>query len=414
MKTQRLEFTGHDGAVLAARLDMPVGKPAAFALFAHCFTCSKDIPAARRIAQRLASLGIAVLRFDFTGLGHSGGEFANTGFSSNVQDLLQAVEFLRQEHVAPQLLIGHSLGGAAVLAAGGQVPEARAVVTIGAPAEPEHVLHNLGHHLGTICEEGQAEVQLGGRPFTIKRQFIDDIAAASLQSHVAQLRKALLVMHAPLDETVELENAAKLFQMAKHPKSFVTLDSADHLLSRAEDAEYAAELISTWVQRYIDVRLLPKLMNAPEGVTRVSEADPDSFTQDISAAGHHLIADEPASYGGSYLGPTPYQLLAAGLGACTSMTIRMYARQKKLPLEHVQVDVSHDKVHAQDCERCTQNGSKIDRFIRQITLVGDLDDAQRQRLLDISERCPVHRTLEGEIEILTELELNAPAKGDTH
>ncbi|MCV6610416.1 MAG: bifunctional alpha/beta hydrolase/OsmC family protein [Amphritea sp.] len=402
MKTQRLEFTGHDGATLAARLDLPVGKPAAYALFAHCFTCSKDIPAARRIAQRLASLGIAVLRFDFTGLGHSGGEFANTGFSSNVEDLLQAVSFLRDNYAAPQLLIGHSLGGAAVLAAAGKVPEAKAVVTVGAPAEPEHVLHNFGHQVGEICEQGKAEVQLGGRPFTIKRQFIDDISAVSLQSHVAGLKKALLVMHAPLDDTVELDNAARLFQMAKHPKSFITLDSADHLLTRAEDAEYAAEMISAWVQRYIDVTLLPKLMTAPEGITRVSEADPDSFTQDISAAGHHLIADEPASYGGSYLGPTPYQLVAAGLGACTSMTIRMYARQKKLPLEHVQVDVSHDKVHAEDCESCTQNGGKVDRFVRRITLVGDLQPEQRQRLLEIADRCPVHRTLEGEIEIVTE------------
>lgn len=404
MKTQRLEFTGHDGAVLAARLDLPVGKPAAYALFAHCFTCSKDIPAARRIAQRLASLGIAVLRFDFTGLGHSGGEFANTGFSSNVEDLLQAVAFLRENYAAPQLLIGHSLGGAAVLAAAGQVPEAKAVVTVGAPAEPEHVLHNFGHKVGEICEQGRAEVQLGGRPFTIKRQFIEDIAAVSLQNHVAGLKKALLVMHAPLDDTVELDNAARLFQMAKHPKSFVTLDSADHLLTRAEDAEYAAEMISAWVQRYIDVALLPKQMSAPEGVIRVSEADSGSFTQDISAGGHHLIADEPAGYGGHYLGPTPYQLVGAGLGACTSMTIRMYARQKQLPLEHVQVDVSHDKIHAEDCETCTQSEGKVDRFVRRITLVGELEPEQRQRLLEIADRCPVHRTLEGEIDIVTHLD----------
>jgi len=403
MKTERLEFTGHDGSTLAARLDLPVGKPAAYALFAHCFTCSKDIPAARRIAQRLASLGIAVLRFDFTGLGHSEGEFANTGFSSNVNDLLLAVDFLRDQYAAPQLLIGHSLGGAAILSAASRVPEAKAVVTIGSPAEPEHVLHNLSEHINEICAEGEAEVVLAGRPFTIKKQFIDDISATSLEHSVSQLKKALLVMHAPLDETVSLDNAAKLFQMAKHPKSFVTLDSADHLLSRVEDAEYAAEMISAWVQRYIDVGLLPKLMNAPEGITRVSEADANSFTQDISADGHHLIADEPANYGGNYLGPTPYQLVAAGLGACTSMTIRMYARQKKIPLEHVQVDVNHAKVHAQDCESCGQNGGKIDRFERRISLSGDLTDAQRQRLLEIADRCPVHRTLEGEIDIQTEL-----------
>lgn len=406
MKTERLEFTGHDGATLAARLDLPTGKPAAYALFAHCFTCSKDIPAARRIAQRLASLGIAVLRFDFTGLGHSGGEFANTGFSSNVQDLLQAVDYLRQHHEAPQLLIGHSLGGAAILAAAGQVEEAKAVVTIGSPADPEHVLHNFSHKVTEICQQGEAEVQLAGRRFTIKRQFIDDISASSLKDKVGNLKKALLVLHAPLDETVTLDNAASLFQMAKHPKSFITLDSANHLLTRAEDAEYAAEMISAWVQRYIDVSLLPKLMNAPEGMVRVSEADPDSFTQDISADGHHLVADEPAGYGGHYLGATPYQLVSAGLGACTSMTIRMYARRKKLKLEHVQVDVIHNKVHAEDCESCTPDakaGGRIDRFERQITLTGDLSDEERRRLLAIADRCPVHKTLEGEIEIKTRL-----------
>lgn len=406
MKTERLEFTGYNGATLAARLDLPTGKPAAYALFAHCFTCSKDIPAARRIAQRLASLGIAVLRFDFTGLGHSSGEFASTGFSSNVQDLLLAVDYLRTHYDAPQLLIGHSLGGAAILAAAGQVKEAKAVVTIGSPADPEHVLHNFSHKVTEICQEGEAEVQLAGRSFTIRRQFIEDISATSLQTAVGNLKKALLVLHAPLDETVALDNAASLFRMAKHPKSFITLDSADHLLTRAADAEYAAEMISAWVQRYIDVSLLPKLMHAPEGVTRVSEADPDSFTQDISAGGHHLVADEPAHYGGAYLGATPYQLVSAGLGACTSMTIRMYARRKKLKLEHVLVDVIHDKVHAEDCESCSPDsgtGGKIDRFERQITLTGDLTEQERQRLLEIADRCPVHRTLEGEIDIKTTL-----------
>lgn len=403
MKTERLEFPGHDGSLLAARLDLPVGRPAAYALFAHCFTCSKDIQAAKRIAQRLASLGIAVLRFDFTGLGHSQGEFANTGFSSNMQDLLQAVDFLREHYSAPQLLIGHSLGGAAVLAIAGQVSEAKAVVTIGAPADPKHVLHNFGDQLDEICTDGEASVSLAGRAFTIKRQFIEDISAISLEQAVTGLRKALLVMHAPLDETVDLANAAQLFQMAKHPKSFVTLDSADHLLSRFEDADYAAEVISTWAQRYIDVQVLPKQMSAPEGVTRVSEADSRSFTQDISAAGHHLIADEPAGYGGDFLGPTPYQLVAAGLGACTSMTIRMYARQKKIPLEHVQVDVSHDKIHAQDCASCNTVNGKVDRFERRITLTGVLTYEERNRLLEIADRCPVHKTLEGDIEIVTEL-----------
>lgn len=404
MKTERLEFLGHDGSTLAARLDLPAGKPAAYALFAHCFTCSKDIPAARRIAQRLASLGIAVLRFDFTGLGHSSGEFSNTSFSSNIEDLLLASNYLRENYQAPQLLIGHSLGGAAILAAAGSVPEAKAVISIGAPADPQHVAHNFAEKLQSIESQGQAEVSLGGRSFTIKQQFLDDISQVSLKEKIGSLKKALLVLHAPLDETVEIENAASIFQMAKHPKSFITLDDADHLLSKAKDAEYASDLIAAWAQRYIKVDLLPKLMNAPEGVVRVSEADANNFIQDISAAGHHLIADEPESYGGDFLGPTPYQLVSAGLGACTSMTIRMYARRKNIPLEHVQVDVIHDKIHAQDCSSCEQENGKVDQFERKITLSGALSDDDRKRLLVIADKCPVHRSLEGKINIVTHLD----------
>lgn len=403
MKTERLEFTGHDGSTLAARLDLPAGKPAAYALFAHCFTCSKDIPAARRIAQRLASLGIAVLRFDFTGLGHSRGEFANTSFTSNIEDLLLAANYLREKHQAPQLLIGHSLGGAAILAAAGRIPEAKAIVSIGTPADPQHVAHNFGQQIESIQTDGQAEVQLGGRSFTIKQQFLDDISKVTLKEQISSLRTALLVLHAPLDETVELDNAARIFQMAKHPKSFITLDDADHLLTSAKDAEYASELIAAWVQRYINVNLLPKLMNAPEGVVRASEAEPTRFIQDISAAGHHLIADEPESYGGDFLGPTPYQLISAGLGACTSMTIRMYARRKDIPLEHVQVDVIHNKIHAEDCESCEQSNGKVDQFERKITLTGDLSQDDRQRLLAIADRCPVHKSLESEIAITSGL-----------
>lgn len=403
MKTERLEFKGHDGSTLAARLDLPTGKPAAYALFAHCFTCSKDIPAARRIAQRLSSLGIAVLRFDFTGLGHSKGEFSNTSFSSNISDLVLAADFLRDNYDAPKLLIGHSFGGAAILAAAKDIASAKAVITIGSPADPKHVIHNFGQGLESIYTDGQADVELGGRTFTIKREFLDEIAEANLANNLGTLKKALLVLHAPLDETVAIENAATIFQMAKHPKSFITLDNADHLITKPEDADYAAELIATWVQRYIDVALLPKHMNAPEGVVRVSEADPESFTQDISAAGHHLIADEPASYGGSFLGPTPYQLVSAGLGACTSMTIRMYAKRKNIPLEHVEVDVIHNKIHALDCDTCEQKDGKVDQFERKITLLGALSNADRERLLSIADRCPVHRSLEGEVTIATSL-----------
>ena len=402
MATERITFTGHDGGQLAARLDMPDGPHLATALFAHCFTCSKDIPAARRIAGRLAAMGIAVLRFDFTGLGHSDGEFANTTFSSNVGDLVAASQYLATRDMAPALLIGHSLGGAAVLRAAADIPSSKAVVTLGAPFDPGHVTHNFGDALETICELGEAEVSLGGRPFKIKREFVEDVAAENLGPAIAGLHRALLVMHAPRDATVSIESAAQIFTTAKHPKSFVTLDNADHLITDPEDAEYAAGVIAAWSRHYLHLRAPAPPPGAPEGIVRVSEADPNGFLQDVnSGPNHHILADEPLAYGGTNKGLSPYGLLSAGLGACTSMTIRMYARRKKWPLKHVWVDIHHDKVHAQDAE--TGKDQKIDGFTRVIHLKGDLDDVQRQRLLEIADKCPVHRTLGRTSEIKTEL-----------
>ena len=404
MPSEKLEFTGHGGDTLAARFDLPDGPVKAVALFAHCFTCSKDIPAARRIAARLAGLGIAVLRFDFTGLGHSQGEFANTHFSSNVADLVAAARHLEGLGKAPALLIGHSLGGAAVLVAAADIPSVKAVVTIGAPADPSHVIHNFGCKIDEIREAGSAQVSLAGRSFTIRREFLDDISAARLTPAIAGLKRALLVLHGPRDQTVGVENASEIFAAAKHPKSFVTLDDADHLLSRAEDAEYAAEVIAAWSRRYLDLKDDPVPPGAPEGIVPVSEADPAGFLQDVAVGPrHHLLADEPAAYGGTDAGPGPYQLLSAGLGACTSMTVRMYARRKGWPLEHVVVDISHDKVHAQDCADCPEKTAKIDIFQRTIRLDGPLDADQRARLLAIADRCPVHRTMEGTIKIETVL-----------
>jgi len=404
MQNGKITFEGHSGDMLAARLDMPSGPHLATALFAHCFTCSKDIPAARRISQRLANMGIAVLRFDFTGLGHSGGEFANTHFTSNVADLVAAAKYLGDQGSPPALIIGHSLGGAAVLKAVAEIPSIKAVVTLGAPFDPGHVIHNFGCSLEEIEKNGQAEVSLAGRPFTIKKEFIDDVSKAELAPAIAKLNAALLVMHAPMDMTVSIDNASQIFLAAKHPKSFVTLDNSDHLISRAEDAEYAAEVIAAWSARYLHIRKPAPPPGAPEGIVRVSEADPAGFLQDVnSGPSHHALADEPESYGGTNKGMTPYQFLSAGLGACTSMTIRMYARRKKWPLTHVSVDVSHDKVHAQDCETCEASNNKIDQFIRKIHLAGDLDEAQRASLLAIADKCPVHRTLEGEIHIVTKL-----------
>ncbi|HSF96384.1 MAG TPA: bifunctional alpha/beta hydrolase/OsmC family protein [Thermohalobaculum sp.] len=403
MPTEKLEFTGHGGDTLAARLDLPQGPAKATALFAHCFTCSKDIAAARRIAARLAGQGIAVLRFDFTGLGHSGGEFANTHFTSNVADLVAAARHLEGEGRAPALLVGHSLGGAAVLAAAAQIPSVKAVVTIGAPADPGHVIHNFGCKIDEIRAAGSAEVSLGGRPFTIRREFIDDVSAAKLTAAVSGLKRALLVLHAPRDQTVGIENAGEIFGAARHPKSFVTLDDADHLLSRAEDAEYAAEVIAAWSRRYLGLKDDPPRAGAPEGIVRVSEADPAGFLQDVAAGPrHHLLADEPVSHGGTDAGPSPYQFLSAGLGACTAMTARMYARRKGWPLEHVSVDVTHDKVHAADCADCPDKTARIDEFRRVIRLEGELDADQRAKLMEIADKCPVHRTLEGQIRVRTE------------
>lgn len=391
MPTRKFTFTGHDGGELAARLDLPNGPHLTTALFAHCFTCGKDILAARRIAQRLAAMGIAVLRFDFTGLGHSEGEFENTTFSTNVHDLVLAAQALEVRDMAPGLLIGHSLGGAAILAAAGQIASARAVVTIGAPADPAHV----AGHFGDVepAADGSITAHLGGRAVTIGAGFLRDVSETALHDAIGKLHRALLVLHAPLDDIVGIDNATQIFRAARHPKSFVTLDEADHMISGQGDAEYAAEVIAAWAGRYLDLTPPSPPPGAPEGVLRVSEADPDGFLQDVqNGPWHHLLADEPEAYGGTNKGLSPYGFLAAGLGACTSMTIRMYARRKGWPLTHVRVDVTHDKVHAQDADQ--KAAVKVDRFIREIALDGPLDQAQRARLMEIADRCPVHQTLE--------------------
>jgi len=400
MPTERFTFTGHSGHTLAARLDLPDGPHLATALFAHCFTCSKDIPAVRRISARLAGAGIAVLRFDFTGLGHSEGEFANTSFTSNIEDLDHAATALASRDMAPSLLIGHSLGGAAVLAAAKRIDSAKAIVTIGAPSDPAHVTHNFDDALDQIEKQGRAEVCLGGRPVTIGKGFVDSVKGETLHEDLADLNRALLVLHAPRDEIVGIDNAAEIFTAAKHPKSFVTLDEADHLISDPSDAEYAAEVIAAWATRYLDLAPPAPPPGEPEGIVRVSEADPRGFLQDVNAGPeHHLLADEPEAYGGTDRGLSPYGFLSAGLGACTSMTIRMYARRKGWPLHHVSVDVSHDKVHAQDAN--SRSDAKADKFTRVVRLEGDLSEDQRAKLMEIADKCPVHRTLERSSTVMT-------------
>ena len=400
INSKKIEFPGATGARLAARLDQPA-EPRAYALFAHCFTCGKDIFAASRIAEGLAARGIAVLRFDFTGIGSSEGEFANTNFSSNVADLVAAADYLRQNHGAPSLLIGHSLGGAAVLAAAPLVPDAVGVVTIGAPANAAHVTHNFAADLSDIVEKGTATVTLAGREFTITKQFLDDLAEQNFLNRLATMKKALLVCHAPLDEYVSIDNASTIFTAARHPKSFLSLDTADHLLRNRNDGIYVANVIATWASRY-----LPSAEPAatlPEGVVEVSETRTGKFQQHVRAGHHLLFADEPAAVGGDDLGPGPYDYLLAALGACTSMTMRLYAERKGIAADRFSIRLSHRRTYAEDCTDCETIEGKIGEITRDISIEGDLPDSVRDRLMEIADKCPVHETLTHEIKIRSRL-----------
>ena len=396
---QRLNITNATGEQLAAALELPDTTPRAFVLFAHCFTCGKDSAAATRISRTLTAGGFAVLRFDFTGLGGSEGDFANANFSSNVADLIAAAKRLRDDYAAPQILIGHSLGGTAVLAAAADIPEARAVVTIGSPADADHVEQQFASSIEEITAAGEARVQLGGREFTVKQQFLDDIRSAPVTQKIPRLKKALLVMHAPMDAIVSVDEATSIFSAAKHPKSFVSLDSADHLLTRLEDAQYVANTIAAWVDRYID-KPDSSRAEVTGGEVHVSEGN-QKFLREVTSDDHSWLADEPKRVGGDNLGPDPYEHLLAALGTCTSMTIRMYANHKNWPLESVDVLLEHSRDHARDCEHCDEQNARVDVLSRAIRLAGDLDEGQRARLLEIADRCPVHKTLEGELRIDT-------------
>ena len=401
-------FNNEQGQELAGLLETPDKPTNTYAIFAHCFTCSKDIAAASRITRALAQQGIAVLRFDFTGLGNSDGDFANTNFSSNVEDLISAATYLEKNYDAPVMLIGHSLGGAAVLAAAQSINSIKALVTIGAPATGQHVEHLFSDAKDVILNEGEAVVNLANRKFTIKKQFIDDINSHNDTDHIQQLNSALLVLHSPIDDTVSIDEAATIYFAAKHPKSFISLDKADHLLTRREDSEYVASVVASWAGRYLDLAetnaeqssgTAPAVSSGEVFITEQNQ----NFTRKIFTENHQLIADEPLSYGGLNLGPNPYEYLLTSLGACTSMTIRMYANRKQLKLENVEITLKHDRIHAEDCSDCEQQTGLVDTINKKIRLYGDLTDEERQRLLEIADKCPVHKTLHNEIKITSEL-----------
>lgn len=404
MKFQKISFKNKNGDLLSGRLDLPIDNlPIAYALFAHCFTCSKNLKALVNISNALNMAGIAVFRFDFTGLGESEGDFANTNFSSNVADLVAAANYLKEQFQSPKILIGHSLGGAAILQAAAQIESAESVVTIAAPCSPNHVAHLLESNREEIEQKGEAQVVLAGKKFNIKKQFLDDLDQHKMQETIRKIRKAMLIFHSPVDKIVGIENATWIFQAAMHPKSFISLDKADHMLTDPSDSLYVGSVMAAWARKYISI---PKRAGKPldaEGNQVIVRTGKSGFRTEVKAGEHALLADEPEKYGGKDTGPNPYDYLVTALGACTSMTLRMYADHKKWPLDSITVRLNHSKIHAADCGDCESKEGKIDVIEREIDVEGELDDQQRQRLLEIADKCPVHRTLHGEVKVRSKL-----------
>ncbi len=404
MNLQKIKFENKEGQTLVGRLEFPADRhPHNFALFAHCFTCTKNLSAVKNISKALTSNGFAVLRFDFTGLGESDGDFADTNFSGNVNDLIAAADYLKEDYQAPSLLIGHSLGGAAVIFAAGEIESVKAVATVGAPSNPKHVQHLFKSGLEEIKANGEAVVNLSGRDFKIKKQFVDDLETKSLPDTAKALRKPLLIMHSPQDDTVGIKNAEEIYTAAHHPKSFVSLDGADHLLFDRKDSTYVGEVISGWAKRYLPIKKkVEEGLRTKHQVAASLDAQ-DGFTTQMKVGNHYIIADEPESFGGNDFGPSPYELISAGLSACTVMTIQMYAKRKDWPVDNVEVHTSYSKTHAEDCQNCEDDNAKIDTFHREIKFSGDLNATQKARLLEIADRCPVHRTLHDETQVITSM-----------
>ena len=402
MSLTKVTFTNTANQKLTGRLDLPTDQhPHNYAIFAHCFTCTKNLGAVRNISRALTAKGFGVLRFDFTGLGESEGDFEDTNFSGNVEDLIAAADFLKQEYEAPTLIIGHSLGGAASIFAAAKIASTKAVVTIGAPSDPEHVKHLLKSSLEEIEQEGKSLVNLSGRDFTIKKQFLEDLETNSLSATVKNLNKALLIMHSPQDTTVGIKNAEDIYIAAKHPKSFVSLDGADHLLMNKEDSLYVGNVIAGWATRYLDVPEITMLKSDHHVVANLDGGE--GYTTHMKVGSHYMVADEPTEVGGNNFGPTPYELVSAGLAACTAMTIKMYVARKGWDLQNVEVHTSYDKKHKADCDNCESPTAKIDTFEREIKVTGNLDEAQKAKIMEIADKCPVHKTLHTETQVITRL-----------
>ena len=416
MLSNKVSFTNSHGQRLIAYLEEPLDpEPRAYVVLAHCFTCSKDLKALHTISRVLVQEGMAVLRFDFAGLGESEGDFADTNFTSNVEDVLEAARYMEQTYDAPALLVGHSLGGAAVLQAAAQMENVAAVATVNAPADPEHVTRLLAESVDEIEEGGEATATIAGRSFRVKKHFLDDLEEANMQEVAQRLDTALLVLHGPLDNVVGVRNARRIFEAAKQPKSYVSLDQADHLLTDEADAAYAANVLAAWAGKYVDAHREEKGQEQKGGEQVVIRTAAGSFQTEVWAAGHHLLSDEPVEVGGTGTGPSPYDYLAAALGTCTSMTLQVYAERKGWPLEEAVVHLHHDKVHAEDCAHCESEAGKVDRLERHIEVHGPLGSEQKARLLEIANRCPVHRTLTTEIDVQTRLveDDGARAEGST-
>jgi len=401
MSTSKITFKNKEGIDLKGSIELPENRtPHNFVLFAHCFTCNKNFLAVKNISEALTAKGFGVLRFDFTGLGESEGEFADSNFSGNVEDLVSASSYLEDNYKAPSLLIGHSLGGAAVLFASTLLDSVTAVATIGAPSHIGHVKNLLKNDVDDIQKNGIAVVNIGGRNFNIKKQFLDDLENNDLPDIISKLDKSLLILHSPQDTIVGVHNAEEIYLAARHPKSFISLDGADHLLSNKIDSNYVGDVIGTWANRYLDIPVETELKS---NLNVVAHLGPEGFTTQIKAGRHNLIADEPEHLGGNNFGPNPYEYVSAGLAACTSMTIQMYAKRKGWVVDFVETQVIYGREHAIDCEKCEEEGTKIDTFKRELIIKGDLDEKQRKRLLEIANKCPVHKTLHSETQIITSL-----------